>query len=236
MMMQMKLWTLVPVVAFAFLKLPAVTHADEKAQPRKLSALASAPVDPNGGENYIITAYGYEYYTPVPDTEMQIHNNGYYTAEVIPVDVKTGAELKPEKNLFVPLHTGYTIGVSDEVVEPENFENYQFDHQALMEQKAAYERQLQQSQHAKEVREADLKNKIPKKFKNQFEHKLAKPQFQPPASVSIAEGDADVKKHIKRYASVDASQQQQQQQVPVYYGNHFWPPQQFRRVDEFYHY
>lgn len=100
-MMQSELWMLTPLVLFITLKIP-LTDADNKSQ-RKLN-------DKN--DNYIITHYGVEYYTPVIDTETPIHNSGYYTAEVIPVDVNTGEELKTIKNLFVPMYSGYSIGVS----------------------------------------------------------------------------------------------------------------------------
>ncbi len=82
--------------------------------------LSATAEDKNGSEggkprsnpkddNYIITHYGKEYYTPVRSTEFQMREGGFFTAEVIPVDVKTGQELKSVKNVFVPMRTGYTV-------------------------------------------------------------------------------------------------------------------------------
>lgn len=61
------------------------------------------------GDNYIITHYGREYYTPATDSSVQPRKSGYFTADVIPVDPNTGEELSPSKNIFVPMHTGYSI-------------------------------------------------------------------------------------------------------------------------------
>lgn len=71
-------------------------------------------LDDGNGQNFIITHYGLEYYTPVDEAAMQKLNTGYFAADIIPVDVNTGEELKSVKNLYVPLHTGYSIGVGNE--------------------------------------------------------------------------------------------------------------------------
>lgn len=88
---------------------PLLTHAEQ----HKLKRKTSNGADPSQQDNYIITHYGLEYYTPVTESSsssVQLHNDGYFTAEVIPVDPKTGEELKTINNLYVPLHTGYSIG------------------------------------------------------------------------------------------------------------------------------
>ncbi|XP_065199915.1 uncharacterized protein LOC135831400 [Planococcus citri] len=106
--MKPSLWTITVIIMF--FKTPLLTHAEQQKLKRKANNAAAA--DPSQQENYIITHYGLEYYTPVTESSssVQMHNDGYFTAEVIPVDPKTGEELKTINNLFVPLHTGYSIG------------------------------------------------------------------------------------------------------------------------------
>lgn len=154
--MQSELWMLTPLVLFISFKIPLIS-ADDKTQ-RKLN---------NQNENYIITHYGVEYYTPFTDTEAPVHNSGYYTAEVIPVDVNTGEELKTVKNLFVPMHTGYSIGVNDvprenALVSPKN--DKFADKQPLRPVPQSENMETQDKVAAKD----DIKSKIPKKFKSKY--------------------------------------------------------------------
>lgn len=147
-MIQPELWMLTPFVLFVSLKIPLI-NADDKSQ-RK-------PSDQN--ENYIITHYGKEFYTPVTDIESaaQHSKSGYYTAEVIPVDIHTGEELKSVKNLFVPMHTGYSIGVTDDA---DHNSNSAFN---LLNRGKKFEVPTSQPQDEFFAKE-DTKSKIPKKF------------------------------------------------------------------------
>lgn len=97
--MQSDLWMLTPFFVLTLMKISSI-NADSSKNQRKVN---------DAGDNYIITHYGREYYTPATESSLQMQKSGYFTAEVIPVDVNTGEELRPGKDIFVPMHTGYSI-------------------------------------------------------------------------------------------------------------------------------
>ncbi|XKL61347.1 hypothetical protein PGB90_008404 [Kerria lacca] len=152
----------------------------------------------NPNENYIITHYGVEYYTPVVDVTIQPYKSGYFKAEVIPVDINTGEELKTVKNIFVPMHTGYSIGVDDNSRNNalEYDKNYKITNRKQIKPVLSQQFKIdKESRDEPFFKTIDNKNKIPKKFKKKYVM-TNKKQVKPSGNNNFTNNDVNTDEQI----------------------------------------
>lgn len=155
--MQFDFWMLTPFFILTLMKISSI-NADSSKNQRKSN---------DQGDNYIITHYGREYYTPATDSDTQPHKSGYFTAEVTPVDVNTGEELRPVKDIFVPMHTGYSItsnSADQQHQQPQNHKKIETNIKPSVSSPQWNKESTAAETSAKENIDSS-KSKIPKKFK-----------------------------------------------------------------------
>lgn len=152
--MQSDLWMLTPLFVLTLMKISLI-NADSSKNQRTAN---------DQGDNYIITHYGREYYTPVTESNSQPHKSGYFTAEVIPVDVNTGEELRPGKDMFVPMHTGYSIASNTAHRQPQNHKKIETNIKSSVISPQWNKESAAAETSATETIDGS-KSKIPKKFK-----------------------------------------------------------------------